>query len=319
MRGLIKKGLLYTGLATVCSISVGGCLTRANQEWINDEIEKRITKYEQSDKEWTKKKILAELRLSEHINEQKYETRVPLEQLVEAFASTYKVYNKAYYETREGNVLYAGAGLGSGILLKGGYLLTAKHVADEDFMPSYSDYYWGLVTYHHNRLSVGDTELELEKVIFGEYHDYALLKIKDGKDLPFYDKGFNLPDAVTPGMRSAAIGFPLGLNRNIRLGNLSQLDANGLEDHLTFKNSIIPGDSGGPLFVIEDGYIKFVAISTRLSVMRDWNVSGVRHPTNIGYGLKVEAILKDMEEKLASEELDEETAKEIENFLELNK
>ena len=335
MKGSIKKKLCIglAGLVAAGSISAGGYyLVDSSKKWMNNRIEQGITKYgeeaEQKGRErenrlrnYTDSSLREYEQRDQEWTNENFEIRVPLEQLLEAFEGTYQVVNQAYYETREGEIINPGGTVGSGILLRGGYLLTAKHVVDEGFPMLFSDYYWGLVSYHHHELSIGGHEVEVEKIIEGRDMnlDYALLKLNsENLDLPFYDYGLNTPSEPVPGMRSAAIGFALGRGKNIRLGNLSQIISNVGEDYFTFKNSIIPGDSGGPLFVVENGEIKLTAISTRLAVLRDWNHSDVYHPVNVGYGLKVESILDDIQERLESGELDEETVNELETFLRAN-
>ncbi len=345
----LTKTLLCGSSAVVLSVA-GVMGTMYSKDWVNDKIKQAVVKYgeedkqktkrwleeyEKRDKEWTQDgfevyeklgKEWTEKELQEYEERDKkwtkdgFEARVPLELLIKAFDSTYKIVNKSFYETREGTIIDSQyTGLGSGILLEGGYLLTAKHVVEEDFPRTYSEYYWGRVGYHHNELSIDD-RFKLKKILFGDGYDYALLKLEEGEPgIPFYRQGLNFPDLVEPGMRSAAIGYSLGSIKNIRLGNVSQIESDAGEEYLTFKNSIIPGDSGGPLFVIDDGEIKLTALTCLLSVMRDWNVEGVLHPTNIGYGLKLETILEDMENKLEDENLDEEIAKELRNFLDLNR
>ncbi len=138
--------------------------------------------------------------------------------------------------------------------------------------------------------------------------------MKDNADLHFYPYGLNTPDKIEIGVsKTIAIGYPLGLGKNVRLGNVSQTDSDYGKEYITYKNDICPSDSGGALFIVEDGNIKLTALTTAGIVAESGQM------VNIGYGLKVSSVVKDMENQLKSGKLSPETAKEVKNFLKLNK
>lgn len=300
------------------------CATIPNKNWVDSRIDEKITQYEQKDRQWTK---------------ERYEETIPQEQLLTALNSTYQVINEACYKTSKGEIIESPySKLGSGALFKGGYLLTAKHTTEEGY-PKSNHPFFSQAKYAYNRFTITDKiyykatkRYELEKIIEGKERiilaenekilagkslDYALLKLKDDAELPYYSYGLDIADKIEPCKQSIAIGFPAGGDKNLRLGNVAQVDSDLGEDYLTFKNSLITGDSGGPIFIVKDGDLKLVALSGSVAAIEDFNSTG-QHPTNIGYGLKISSIVKDLEEQLKLGKLDKKTSKEIKKFLELN-
>lgn len=301
------KKILYSGLAALFLFSAS-CGTIPSKKWVEDRINNSVAQYEQKDKKWTREMF------QEEVNQ---------EQLMEAYNSAYLVINMMSFKTKT-NMLLPSPATGSGILFKGGYLLTARHVVDVDLsqFEGLTHPLFGPVTYSHNSLFMSkqglgksDESYNLEKIISGEKEglDYSLLKVKE-EGLPCYTKGLNLPDKVDIGMQTIAIGYPLGMGKNVRLGNISQLDSDIGEFHITYRNNVYQSDSGGPLFLVEDGNVKLLAISR--AIIQDPQTGA---PYNINYGLKVSEIVKDMESRLESGKLDEKTAEEVRNFLNLNK
>ena len=261
-----------------------------------------------------------------------YKVKTSLEnQLTEAYNSVYQIRNVSYYSTADGNPVRMWGVSGSGILLEDGYFLTAAHVVDVDFPESVEgvkfhtngvdiggkDYGLGEVIvpakrdysgmkYHHNQLTIVDHDsrevsYEVEEVILSENYDYALLKLKgtdrfrEWIDLSYYKKGFNLPDTVHLGMESVAMGYSLGIHqKTLRMGNISEIEGKLCgKEYFGIKNDILPGDSGGPIFVIEDGEVKLAAIASAMYMMRDFFAS---HPTNIGCALSGYVILDEINE-----------------------
>lgn len=286
-----------------------------DQKNTEQSLEKGILNYEQKDKAWTK---------------QNFEEKINFAQLTKAYESTYKILRHSYFKTSGGELVDTVVGSGSGILLNGGYFLTAHHVTDIE-VGDLSHPAYGIVKYSHSGFILtkdGETSFEeielkdnLEKIVTGsEEIDYTLLKLKDDAGFAFYEHGLNVPSKVELGMKSVAIGYPSAAGRNLRLGNVSQIKSDVGENYFTFKNSVIPGDSGGPLFIMEDGKLNLVALSRSILII---NLGQADFPipqiANVNHGLKVESIIKDMESKLESGQLDEKTAKEVQNFLKLNK
>ena len=274
---------------------------------------------------------LVDEKISQH--EQNYKQRhktISQKQLAEAFSSTYKIVNQPSYLTKNKEPLEGHSySSGSGILLNGGYFLTAEHATKEEIKGS-SHPFWSSAKYSHNNyfLTTVLTDLYLpdsakkqglEKIFSNEKLDYAILKLKDTADLFFYSPGLNLINKPQIGIESIVIGFPLSLGRNIRLGNVSQTESDHGKDFLTFQNSIMPADSGGPIFIVDDGDLKLTAITRAISPMRGFGKSRDMHPSNVGYGVKISSIIQDIEKQLKAGNLDKETAEELKNFLKLNK
>lgn len=303
------KKALYGGLAALFLLTTTGCGHIApSKKWVEQEIKKGLSEYEERDKEWTK---------------EMFNMNVSQEQLFEAFNSTYLVVNEVWFKSANGEMV-SNYFTGSGILLNGGYFLTAQHVTTQKFQDAYHPFL-GVVKFDHNKvylsyepMSETQTKYDLECLITGSNvdMDYTLFKLKE-EGLSFYSKGLNLPDAKDEellGMQSIAIGFPLGLDKNVRTGNVSQTKSDLGENHMSFRNNIYPSDSGGPIFVVEKGDIKLIALSRAIIIEPN---SGA--PLNINYGFKINSIIKDLESQLESGTLDEKVAQEVRNFLNSNK
>jgi len=301
-----------------------------NKQWNNKNIEDKINQYGQKDKKATeqniKKGINEYAEKDKQWTEKTFETKLPLEEIAKVFTNSYMIINWCNVTTITGQTLEAPIGTGSGILLKGGYFLTAKHVTDVDMSEQMNHPVYGPLKFDHSEFSL-TTERPcentqktntLEKITVGLTTDldYTLLKLKEPANLPYYSKGVNMTKKFELGMPTIAIGFPLAFGRNIRIGNLSQIDSDMGKDYITYKNDVLPSDSGGPLFVIENGEIKLAAITTvGIQIPQGLGAQFV----NLNYGLKMESIVKDLEDQLKSGKLDKQTAQEIETFLKLNK
>lgn len=170
-------------------------------------------------------------------------------------------------------------GGGSGVLVSSdGYVVTNHHVAGEK--PT-----WKV------RLTGGKTYVA-ETVGFDPRGDITLLKIKDGKDLPFVEWGDS--DALKPGERLFAVGNPFLLgNENweptVTFGIVSALHRfqEGYSDAVQTDAQINPGNSGGPLFTMEG---KLIGINGRIAV-RFFN----RVNTGVGYAIPSNQIRRFLE------------------------
>lgn len=358
------KTVLCTGVAAAFLFTSGYFGMDYTKKWVNQKIQSAISQYEQQDKQrtqqdlnnygekdkqWTNKELentinqygkedknTTEQTIKKGINDyeskdkqwtkQTFETKLPLEQIAKTSNSAYMVINWATFETTTGEPLETPIGTGSGILLPGGYFLTAKHVTNVEIPEVINHPIYGPLKYHHsefsltNEMASQDTVKQdcIEKIISGSNQelDYTLLKLKDSKNLTFYAQGLNLPSKIEPGMKTLAIGYPLALGKNIRLGTITQTDSDRGEHYITYDNNILPSDSGGALFIIENGEIKLAALSTSGALIQRQYEPQL---SNIDYGLKMTSIVKDMEEQLASGKLDKKASEELTNFLKLNK
>lgn len=128
-------------------------------------------------------------------------------------------------------------GQGSGVIISpDGDVLTNNHVVD------------GARTI---RVKLADgRELEADVVGVDSSTDLALLKLKDGKDLPVAEMGNS--DELEVGDWVMAIGNPFGLEATVTVGVLSGkgrvIGVGSYDDFLQTDASINPGNSGGPLF-----------------------------------------------------------------------
>lgn len=306
------KKALYSGLAALFIFSAS-CSGIPSKKWVEDRVNNAVIEYKEKDRQWT---------------ENRFKVKLDLKQVQAAFDSTYYVFKDNHYKftnpTINENQTFPYPTSGSGVLLNGGYLLSANHVIEEEDLehPLY-----GIAKIDHSRTYLRKDvrgpaslkEYDLEKIISGskEEIDYVLLKVKDAEGLPFYANGLNIPDKQGDdllNMQSIVIGFPLGWGKNLRSGNVSQIDSDLGEYYLGFKNNLYKSDSGGPIFILEDGNVKLAAIST--AIMEDPETGAA---LNINYGLKIRILIEDMESQLKSGKLDDKTTQEVENFLKLNR
>ncbi len=131
----------------------------------------------------------------------------------------------------------------------------------------------------------GGKQYDAALVGFHPADDVALLKVKNGKDLPFVELGDS--DALKVGHNTIAVGNPFMLGNGsweptVTFGIVSALhvylDNPGYKDAVQTDAQINPGNSGGPLINM-DG--KVIGINGRIDVKRFMN----RVNTGIGYAI----------------------------------
>ncbi len=115
--------------------------------------------------------------------------------------------------------------------------------------------------------------------------DIALLKVDDGRTLPYVEWGNS--DSVRVGDWAIAVGNPFGLNGTVTVGVISAKGRSGIplqegprvQDFIQTDASINPGNSGGPLVNIRG---QIIAIN-----------SAIRSPVgaNVGIGFAVPAAI----------------------------
>ncbi len=176
MKGSIKKAV-YTGVTAVFLFTTGGYFVDYSKKWVNNKVQSAITQYEQQDKKWTKQNL--EESVSQYENkdqqwtdkslkewigkyekkdkqwtEQTFETKLPLEQITEAYDSAYLILNEFQFKTLTGEPVEAPPATGSGIMLKGGYILTARHVTRPDIPDVIPHPLYGAVKKSGNKLFI---------------------------------------------------------------------------------------------------------------------------------------------------------------------
>lgn len=135
-------------------------------------------------------------------------------------------------------------GLGSGFIIHpSGYVITNDHVIAGEYAISVTQFRRGRgeldrVNYNKVRVVALDSRLDL-----------ALLKIEDAGDTVFPTVALGDSTLTTDGQAVFAIGSPLGLDRTVSNGIISQR-ARAMEGRLYLQTTtqINPGNSGGPLF-----------------------------------------------------------------------
>ncbi len=141
--------------------------------------------------------------------------------------------------------------LGSGFLISAdGYIVTNNHViADADEV--------------HVQLADSDKSLDAKVIGRDPELDLALIKIEDGKDLPYLE--FGNSEDIQIGEWVVAIGNPFGLQSTVTAGIISAvgrvIGAGPFDNFIQTDASINPGNSGGPLLNM-DG--KIVGINTAI-------------------------------------------------------
>jgi S1-C subfamily serine protease len=138
----------------------------------------------------------------------------------------------------------------------------------------------------------GGKEFMADLVGWHPLDDVAVLKVRDGKDLPFVPMGDS--DSVKVGDRVIAIGnpFSLGLQNwepSVAYGIVSALhvylDDPGYKDAIQTDAQINPGNSGGPLITMKG---EVVGINGRIDIKRFTN----RVNTGIGYAIPTNQIAR---------------------------
>lgn len=135
------------------------------------------------------------------------------------------------------------AGLGSGFFInKEGYLITNFHVIAGEKKISVTQFLL------ENRILRRVVHKDIEIVATAPFHDLVVLKLKNF-DTPITPVIFAPEENLSIGETVFAIGNPLGLERTVTEGVLSQTHRNfGGILYLQVDAPVNPGNSGGPLF-----------------------------------------------------------------------
>ncbi len=153
--------------------------------------------------------------------------------------------------TSEASKLYApsvvlvktAAGLGSGFFInKDGYLITNFHVIAGEKKISVTQFL------QENQILRRVVHKDVEIVAAAPFHDLCVLRIKNF-DTEITPVVFAPEESLSIGETVFAIGNPLGLERTVTEGVLSQTHRNfGGILYLQVDAPVNPGNSGGPLF-----------------------------------------------------------------------
>ena len=166
---------------------------------------------------------------------------------------------------------------GSGVCISSdGWILTNHHVAGNNRS--------------HKVHFSGGTSHQAKVIGFDPYGDISLLKIAEGKDLPYCELGDS--DQLKVGQPVIAVGNPFLIGRQnwqptITYGIVSALhrymDNPGYFDAIQTDAQINPGNSGGPLITLKG---QVVGINGRIDIKRFRN----RVNTGIGYAIPANQI-----------------------------
>jgi len=163
----------------------------------------------------------------------------------------YTVQSPERITTAEASKLYApsvvlvktAAGLGSGFFInKKGYLITNFHVIAGEKHISVTQFL------QEGKILRRIVHKEVEIVATAPFHDLAILRLEDF-DTEITPVVFEPEEDLSIGETVFAIGNPLGLERTVTEGVLSQTHRNfGGILYLQVDAPVNPGNSGGPLF-----------------------------------------------------------------------
>lgn len=173
---------------------------------------------------------------------------------------------------------YVFIGGGSGVCIsEDGWILSNHHVAGD------AGRTWQV-------RFAGGRKCTADVVGFDPLGDISLLRVRDGKGLPFAEPGDS--DALRIGERVFAVGNPFALGNGsweptVTFGVVSALHRyqDWYMDAVQTDAQINPGNSGGPLFTMEG---KVVGINGRIEIRRFVN----RVNTGIGYAIPSNQILR---------------------------
>ena len=168
-------------------------------------------------------------------------------------------------------------GGGSGVLVSAdGYILTNHHVAGDRKQ-------WAVRIQGTGALSMCDL------IGTDPVGDLALLKVRDGKDLPFVE--FGDIATVKIGQQVLAVGDPFKLADldgppSVSMGTVSALHRfqGNYSDAIQTDSAVNPGNSGGPLVTL-DG--KLIGITGQIM-----SRFGAKANTGIGYAIPVDQIAR---------------------------
>jgi serine protease Do len=134
--------------------------------------------------------------------------------------------------------------LGSGFVIHpDGYVITNQHVVSGEHQIS-------VTLFKHGESELEHVQFKKVRIVAMSPHDdLALLKIEDGNGHTFRTVPFGDSGKLHQGQKVFAVGSPLGLDRSVSEGIVSQ--TNRVLDGKLFVQTtaqVNPGNSGGPLF-----------------------------------------------------------------------
>lgn len=135
-------------------------------------------------------------------------------------------------------------GTGSGFITdKRGYVVTNFHVIENERDVEITLYLEGDNGLEKKRIK------DVEIVAVNEFMDLAVLRIPDAEKYDLHPLTVADPDSLVAGEKVFAIGSPLGLERTVTEGIVSDAARSfGGQCYIQIDVAINPGNSGGPLF-----------------------------------------------------------------------
>lgn len=218
-----------------------------------------------------------------------YHQAIPLkEEYVESlYKSVARVRNETKFKDRNGLEKIVKQE-GCGIVLKGGYVLTAHHVVHDDVLTEpifgFKDEK-AVKLAEENYIAVGNKKYTLEYVV-EENDDYcfSLMKIKE-KQEEIFQYPFKIGDSQKVKVNDLAIIVGNSANFGIfwRIANIGRVVPE--HDYFNPTENIYPGDSGGGVFTVKDGAPELVGLILEIK-------GAAKYPVGIGFPIGINSIMK---------------------------
>src|SRR3989338_2979836 len=218
-----------------------------------------------------------------------YHQAIPLkEEYVESlYKSVARVRNETKFKDRNGLEKIVKQE-GCGIVLKGGYVLTAHHVVHDDVLTEpifgFKDEK-AVKLAEENYIAVGNKKYTLEYVV-EENDDYcfSLMKIKE-KQEEIFQYPFKIGDSQKVKVNDLAIIVGNSANFGIfwRIANIGRVVHE--HDYFNPTENIYPGDSGGGVFTVKDGAPELVGLILEIK-------GAAKYPVGIGFPIGINSIMK---------------------------
>lgn len=213
--------------------------------------------------------------INEQCEDKKYDNNLACakDSIKEAYKSVYPIvrldFNKGDAEPEYGE--------GSGLLLEGGYVLTAYHIIEPEDKNKMT------VSY----IMINDNPYRLEKIVGDEATDFMILKVaEDAPGANPYKLGIGDSDKIAVGNAAYLVGNSYGFGINAREGIISQIGFNpgqkSFDEDFAISCGGNTGDSGGPVFALMDGKLELVGVM----------VTVVPRANDLAYARSINTILK---------------------------
>lgn len=200
--------------------------------------------------------------------------------------SVYKMEIKFTYKTSNGDTEQA-KGSCSATLLEGGFVLTARHCTEYEELDASG------TAYESEFMLVRNGKRHEIKPIFRGSKDFAILKLKEEADLPYFPYALGDTRDIQLGNFTWLFGCLDDAYSQLRTGVVTKIEPHDYDFGSGFfliENGISYGDSGGPVIGFRDGMPEMIGINV------------YRHPQrkheNAGGVLRMDRILREIRQQV---------------------